>query len=301
MAKKQAVKEVQAAAPVSDDAFLSELAGATPAPQVAEKPKSKKDRPSVAVTGDLVQDLEVVCASKAVTKFVESVATQAEANIKAFGYQEWRKKCLAASCKIDNPQLIGGRASAVFQFKGPYKVQLPSGVLVPDALKAAGLRPSTIEVAASLITEKTETTLVPLQVLQAQVETKPIFDKIKAFVLSLSPEERKAAMSTERTFEVADDLVPQLIAAIASLQVKSASGKIDPEKTLELQTQEFNRLFSGESPVIKPVQALSSSQYGADTTESLEFLKGVYSANKPAEKKSVNTTVTTKVEEKVAA
>jgi hypothetical protein len=33
----------------------------------------------------------------------------------------------------------------------------------------------------------------------------------------------------------------------------------------------------------------------------LEFLKGVYSANKPAEKKSVKTTVTTKVEEKVAA
>ena len=290
MAKKQAVKEVVAAAaqPVSDDAFMADLAGSTPAPAPEAKTKAKKDRPSVAVVGDLVQDLEVVCASKAVTKFVESVATQAETNIKVFGYQEWRKKCLAASCKIDNPQLIGGRASAVFQFKGPYKVQLPAGVTVRESLQATGLRAETVKVAETLITEKTETTLVPLQVLQSQVETKPIFDKIKAFVLTLTPAERKAAIETKRTFETSDNLVPALIAAVASLPVK-------------VQAEEFDRLFAGENPVIKPVQALSSTQYGADTTESLEFLKGVYSAVKPAEKKAVKTTVTTKVEEKVTA
>lgn len=305
--KKSMTREEQAPVPaVSDADFLAELNGAAPTPKT-EAPKSKASKkPVIMVEGDMVRHLEVVCAGRGVANFVKGIIEKSEELLKSFGFQELRKKFVAAGCKIDNPRLVGGNGQAVLQFKGPYKVNITG---TPEAaFTAAGLNQDVVDAAKACMKVHSETTIAPIQELAANPETKPLFDKVKAFIMTLSPDEKDRLLVTVSVVDQSEDLVPKMIQAISTFALtKEQQAAVKAKKVTEqdIRLEAFDKVFGGLTPLVKPTLALSSTEYvgiGGGMEGSLEFLK-IQAKAKAAEdaNKTRKITTTTKVEEVATA
>jgi hypothetical protein len=172
------------------------------APATKSKPPVSKTKPTITLEGKEAETFETYAVAAAVVKIADAGQKEPKAQVLQILKQHYLKLCIAATRKIDNPDVVSPAGKASFQVKHVQAIPnetTPDGknILLVDRFKAAGFdKKVAVEIMTTCIHETSEERLKSFTELAASDNPvqKKIGERIMKLIEKTLAEEDRALM-----------------------------------------------------------------------------------------------------------